>query len=305
MKKVLVVYFSQSGQLLDILQSLMSPLENSDQVTVTYEKLKPIPSYPFPWSLLEFFDVLPESVLEVPTQLEPFQFDPEESYDLIVLAYQTWFLSPSVPITSFLQSSAAARCLKNRPVITVIGCRNMWLMGQEQIKKSLKELSAQLIMNIPFIDRSPNIVSVVTIPAWMFTGKQDYFRFLPRAGVSRQDIENASRFGSIILDYLQTDPGKGKPTLSKDYPAEVNARLIGLERTGRRAFKIWARLINALGEPRSWARKPILLSFIVYLVVAMTVLFPVNYLIYLLHRIFNKKGLQKKTEYYSKNLLDK
>jgi hypothetical protein len=301
MKKVLVVYFSQSGQLFNILQSLMSSLENSNQVAVTYETLKPIPAYPFPWSPLEFFDVFPESVLEIPTQLEPFQFDPEENFDLVVLGYQTWFLSPSIPITSFLSSSVAGKCLKDKPVITVIGCRNMWLMGQEQIKKRLKEFSAQLVMNIPFVDRSPNLVSVVTIPAWMFTGKQDYFKLLPSAGVSQRDIEGASRFGNVILDYLQRNPTENKPRLCENYPAEVNPKLMGNERTGRRVFKIWARLIKSVGNSGSSARKLILRFFMVYLVVVMIVAFPFNYLIYLLQRILNKKGLQKKVEYYSKN----
>jgi hypothetical protein len=301
MKKVLVVYYSQSGQLLNILKSLMSPLESSPQVSVIYEALKPVPDYPFPWSPLEFFDVFPESVLEIPAQLEPFQFDSEKDFDLVVLGYQTWFLSPSIPMTSFLNAPAAGKCLRDRPVVTVIGCRNMWLMGQEQIKKRLRAFSARLVMNIPFVDRAPNLVSVFTIPAWMFTGRQDYFKFLPRAGVSQRDIEGASRFGNIILDYLHRRPTENKPRLSETYPAEVNPKLIGNERTGRRVFNIWARLIKAAGPSGSRARKLLLRFFMVYLVVVMVAAFPINYLIYLLQRILNKKGLQKKVAYYSKN----
>ena len=55
MKKVLVVYYTQSGQLLEILRSLMGPLEESGRVSVTYEELRPVPKFPFPWKPLEFF----------------------------------------------------------------------------------------------------------------------------------------------------------------------------------------------------------------------------------------------------------
>ena len=74
------------------------------------------------------------------------------------------------------------------------------------------------------------------------------------------------------------------------------------EKTGRRAFKIWAKLIKFVGKPGSSARKPILRVFMVYLIIAIILAFPLNYLIHLLQRIFNKKGLQRKVEYYSKNL---
>ena len=44
--------------------------------------------------------------------------------------------------------------LKDTPVITLIGCRNMWLMAQEKVKSLLKEADSQLIGNVVKVDQS-------------------------------------------------------------------------------------------------------------------------------------------------------
>ncbi|WP_233267327.1 hypothetical protein [Paraglaciecola sp. L3A3] len=58
---------------------------------------------------------------------------------MIILTYQVWFLSPSIPIASFLQSEPAKKLFKDTPVVTIIGCRGMWLMAQEKVKTLLKK----------------------------------------------------------------------------------------------------------------------------------------------------------------------
>jgi hypothetical protein len=45
---------------------------------------------------------MPECILGVPPEIEPPGFDPIEPFDLVVLAYQVWFLSPSLPVQGFL-----------------------------------------------------------------------------------------------------------------------------------------------------------------------------------------------------------
>jgi hypothetical protein len=299
MKKVLVVYYTQSGQLLEILRSVMRPLEESGRVSVTYEELRPVPKFPFPWKPLEFFGVQPESVLEIPGELEPFRFDPQEDFDLIVLGYQIWFLSPSIPVNAFLCSAAAARCLRDKPVVTVIGCRNMWLMAHEQVKRRLRELSARLVMNLPYGDRAANLVSLVTIVAWMFSGKQDYFKSLPRAGVSRQDIDAAGRDGSVLLQYLLEGTEQQPATLFEQCPAEVDPRLIGVERAGRRVFTIWAKLLRSRGAPGDRSRTLWVRAFMVYLTLVLTLLFPLTYLVYRVQKLVNPKALQRKVAYFS------
>ena len=104
MKRVLAVGYTQTGQLRRALDSLLGGLD-PDQVEVHVEDLRPRPEYPFPWPFYRFLDAFPESVLGVPPELEKPGFDPDEEWDLVILAYTVWFLAPSLPVQAFLRSA--------------------------------------------------------------------------------------------------------------------------------------------------------------------------------------------------------
>ena len=180
MKKILVISYSQTGQLSNIIQSVLGPVQKNPDVSVVYEELKPRTPYPFPWTAYQFCDVFPEAVAGIPCDLHPLSCDPDEDYDLIVLAYTVWYLSPSIPVTSFLKRPEAKKILKNRPVLTLIGCRNMWLLAQEKVKQEIKEIGGQLTGNIVLTDKTNNLVGVLTIAVWMLTGKKDRFLNAPK-----------------------------------------------------------------------------------------------------------------------------
>jgi len=298
MKKVLVIYYSQSGQLLNILKSLLSPL-NTNHISLTYEAIQMERPFPFPWSLIKFLDVMPESVLETPSPIKPPTFDQNTKYDLIIFAYQPWFLSTSIPASSFLQSEYAS-IIADTPVITVNGSRNMWLMAQEKIKSHLSRIGGKLVMNIPFIDRAPNIASVITIPAWMLSGNKKFFPFLPQAGVADSDIQQAPLFGEIILQYLESGDYQSAKSLSHRYPAEVIPRLISVEKAGNRVFIVWAKLIQNIGRQGHWLRIPFLLLFMIYLITVISLLFPLTFILYHLKRVLKPKALLKDVDYFSK-----
>jgi hypothetical protein len=42
-----------------------------------------------------------------------------KKFDLIIFGYQVWYLTPSIPIISFLKSGFAENILKDTPVVTV------------------------------------------------------------------------------------------------------------------------------------------------------------------------------------------
>lgn len=142
-------------------------------------------------------DCFPESVyLDPPCEIE--DIEDSNDYDLVIISYQVWFLSPSIPITSFLKSKYAKEKLKDKPVITVIACRNMWVMAQEKMKSLLFDVNAKLIDNIVLIDQGSSLSTFITTPRWMLTGRRNAFwKIFPKAGVSKEDIKK--RVQDLVL----------------------------------------------------------------------------------------------------------
>ena len=56
------------------------------------------------------------------------------SPDLVVLGWQTWFLSPALPVALALRAPAWRAVLRGRRVVTVGTHRNMWHAAQAALK---------------------------------------------------------------------------------------------------------------------------------------------------------------------------
>src|SRR5262249_37537821 len=159
---------------------------------------------------------------------------PDADYDLIILAYQVWFLSPSLPTAAFLKSETAKRVLKGKPVITLIGCRNMWLMAQERVKERLVELCARLVDNVVLSDSAHSAFTFVSTPIWMLTGARGPFLngLIPAAGVSQKDIAACERFGRAIAAQLPSRrPDDNSPMFQGLGAVHVREALIESEKT--------------------------------------------------------------------------
>ena len=299
MKRILVVHFSQTGQLARIVQRLVAPLAGAPDVQVVEEILRPRTPYPFPWPLLRFFDAMPEAVRLDPPELEPLAVDPDERFDLVILAYQVWFLSPSSPVTAFLKSESGKRLLRGRPVVTVIGCRNMWLTAQETVKRLIQEAGGELRDNVVFTDRAPTMATLITTPRWLLTGRRDAFLGLPPAGIADADIAGAERFGRALAQALREGREKsGTPMLGGLGAARVDPRLIFSERAGARAFGVWSRIIRFGGRPGSLARLPLVLLFCVYLVAMILAVVPASLLLQRLLRPLLARRLESQKSYF-------
>lgn len=299
MKKVLVLYYTQSGQLEDIARKITKPLEESNDVTMTFCEIKMKKPFPFPWDSASFFDVFPESYLEIPSEVAPVdQAILNQKYDLVVLAYQIWFLSISIPVNSFLKSSDASKILKDTPVVTIIGCRNMWMMAHQKLKDQLKKLKATSVGNIVLVDRAPNLISVITIVKWMFSGeKKKYLGIFPKPGVSDSDINNSEKFGETLLKALhQNDFQNLQDNLIKQNAVEVSDFLLKSEAKGSKIFSKWANFIIVKKESRRlWLK-----AFNVYLFLAIWIISPIVYILHILTFLFTKKGREKRKNFHQR-----
>lgn len=296
MKNVLVVYYTQSGQLKEIVDSITKPMFNDEELNVSFLKIEMQNDYPFPWNKADFFDVFPESFLQEPAPIKEIDNQiAEQNYDLVILAYQVWYLSPSIPTVSFLKNEQAKKILNNTPVVTVIGCRNMWIMAQEKMKILLRETNAKLVGNIALVDRHINHVSVITIVQWMFTGKKEkYLGIFPKPGVSAQEIKEASKFGEIISNELKQSALDNLQTklLAKN-AIEIRPFLITMDKKANKMFKKWASLIKGSKN------RPFLLKlFNIYLLVAIWIISPIVYILHLLTYPLIFAKIKREAKYY-------
>ncbi|MCG7987061.1 MAG: dialkylresorcinol condensing enzyme [Candidatus Thiodiazotropha weberae] len=277
MKKILVLQFSQTGQLSNIVQSISAPLQESTGIELKTETLQPLDPYPFPWPFFRFLDVFPECVYLDAPELQPLQIDTDYDADLVILAYQVWFLAPALPITGFLQSEQAKRLLSGKPVITVIGCRNMWTRAQETMKAMLDDCGARLIDNVVLTDQGSLLASFITTPRWLWTGKKEPFWGFPAAGVSDQDIQACCRFGQAIEQGLGEDAEKTEgPMLRGLQAVEADVSQIQSEKVGYRSFLIWGKLLRRIGKQGDSKRTPVLAVYVVFLILMIVTVVPLS-----------------------------
>ncbi len=296
-KKVLVLYYSQSGQLKRIMEKIVYPLGQCPGVQCDFREIKPVVPYPYPWTFYEFFNVFPESVYLDGCAVE--DIAAEDDYDLIILGYTVWFLSPALPVSGFLKSRQARRLFKNKPVVTVIACRDMWLTAQEKMKKLLAGLEARLLDNVALTDQGKSLYTFVTTPRWMLTGRKDPFWFFPRAGVAAKEIESASRFGKRLGEALAANRERGGgPLLANLGAVNVNGKLIATERIAHRGFLVWSRLIKKAGAPNSQGRKVVITVYSIFLLLLVLTVVPLNMLIRKIIYPFRKKAINKAAAYY-------
>ena len=290
LKRILVLSYSQTGQLTEITRSIVAPLQQSSHCSVHIETLWPVIPYPFPWRFFSFLDAFPESAHMIAPPLQPVSLDGDEDFDLVIVPYQVWFLAPSLPVTAFLQSTKARKLLAGKPAVTVIACRNMWLLAQEKMKGLLAGCGARLLDNVVLVDPSPTLTTLVTTPAWLLSGKRDFFPGLRAAGVDAATIQAASRFGFALCDALLSDQERGPgPLLAGLKAADSDPGLLVSEKAGTRSFYLWGKLLRAVGGPGQLRRRPFLFLYVVFLITLILTIVPLSLLVQAILRPFLRR----------------
>ena len=234
--------------------------------------------FPFPWTTKSFFGVMPDCVLGNTAEIKDLHLQ-RQQYDLVVLGYQAWFLSPSIPFASLLGDARFARLLKDTPVITVTGARNMWVTAFGRVKAMLRAAGARHVGTIALVDRHLNLVSIFTIFHWMLRGRKDrWLGFFPLPGVAAADIARTREWGKGAVPHLLsgdwTDLQSG---LIRTKAADPKHHLLFMESKAAVLFGIWARWISKREKKQIW-----LVAFKYYLLIALFVFAPIVFIIDLL-----------------------
>ncbi|MFK5878035.1 MAG: dialkylresorcinol condensing enzyme DarA [Flavobacteriaceae bacterium] len=303
MKNVLVVYYSQSGQLLEIAKNVTKDLEDSQDVNLTFYEIKLKEDFPFPWTKDEFYDAFPETFLQIPSELSDLE-NPilKQKYDLVILAYQVWYLSPAIPINSFLKNDIVKELLQNTPVITLIGARNMWIQAQEKVKRLLVANNVNLVGNIALVDRHINHVSVITIVHWMFNGDKNkrFIGVFPKPGVSQKDIDESIKFSAVILNHLlQSRYDTLQTNLLALGAVKIKSFLVLVDKRANVIFSKWANYIHGKGRSKGAERRLSVMMFSRYLMFAIWFIAPIVFVLFLLTYVPLIGRIKKDKKYFS------
>lgn len=295
-KNILVVYYTQTGQLEEIVKNVAAPFEADPDCNVTYYRIRLKNDFPFPWPDDVFYNTFPESYLQIPSEIEAPPADVlNQKFDLIIFGYQVWFLTPSIPTVSFLKSPYAESLLRDTPLVTVSGTRNMWMLSQEKLKVHLNRLGAKLVGNIALVDRHNNYTSTITILKWLGEGKKDMPNPLPPAGVSDAEIAGAGKFGTVIKKYCAAGDYNGmQQELVAHGAVEVRPFLVKVETVGNKLFTFFSGKVKNNPEKRPfWVR-----MFKIYLMVAIWIVSPIVLIFFTILTPFFWSKRQKQIKYY-------
>jgi hypothetical protein len=294
-KKVLAIYYTQSGQMGEIIDTFTAPLVAAG-ASVEKAQIRLVNNYDFPWTGQRFFSVMPSCVLGIPEPIEPLDLK-ETKYDLVILGYQPWFLSPSIPSNSLLLSEAFKAIINDTPVITISAGRNMWINSYVRVRNMIKDAGAKLVGNIALLDKHPNPVSFVTIFYWMLTGKKErYLNIFPKPGVSEKDIAATAEYGQTVAKHLENSEWNTlQDELIEQKAVEISYKLMFIEARAKPIFAVWAKFIAKRKNRTPW-----LAAFKYYLFIALFLGAP---LLLTLDAIFIKPFSSKRIKAKKQNYL--
>lgn len=281
MQNILVLYYSQTGQLKNIVDSIVKSWIEDESITVDFVKYKPVQDYPFPWTSDAFFDVFPEAREGITCPMQTLNLDQKKHYDLVIFAYQVWYLSPSVPAWSILNHPELAPFLNQKKVITVLGVRNMWVQAHKRVHQQLLKLNAKHVGNIVLSDPTNNFLSVITVIRWLIDGKQEATSVWPRSGVPLQRIKEAQKYGQIIKDNLTKNTLDNlQEQLYSNGAVDLDFVQKTIEHNGFRIFGLWSKFILKKGSHGDKKRLLRVRLFKYYLLFMIFILSPLGSLLF-------------------------
>ena len=197
--RAVVYLYSQTGQLREVADAWTAPLVASGW-DIRWVDVEPRVAFPFPWPIRRFFGVFPaavdpEALVELAEPAGGFETKPEE---LVILAYQVWYLAPSLPIRSLVKAHPEA--VRNREVVSLIACRNMWYSAAIEMAGLLQSAGARSVKVVAATDTRRQPTSLVTTLHWLLTGRREPFLWFGRAGVGDTELARVASAGRCIAE---------------------------------------------------------------------------------------------------------
>ncbi len=257
--KVLVLYYSQTGKTKDVIDNLLRPLRDRQNILIDEVAIETLVAYPFPWPKLYFFSIFPECVYEDPVDIKPVVFK-ESKYDLIVLGAQVWFLSISIPVISFLKSKDS-KILENTKVITVINCRKMWIYTQKRLEEYVSDIGGIVIDRVLVTAEGQQMKTLTSTKDNLFKKNGEHAR---QWKVSSIDLEQLARQGCELLEAIQSGRLSSDGIFSRKSNSFNNREFEHPENVARKRFIQAGGVIRRISRPKSFFRYILTVCFLFF-----------------------------------------
>ncbi|WP_067826845.1 hypothetical protein [Nocardia inohanensis] len=245
-RRAVVFEYTQTGQLSEVVDALVAPLVAAGWL-IRRVAVRPATPFPFPWPVLRFFGVFPACVdrdATIALADDEFHTAPDE---LVIFAYQVWYLAPSLPARSLL--AGHSELFTGREVLSVVACRNMWYTAAAEVQGRLADMGARPLGTVAAIDTRAQAITFVTTLRWLLTGPRDGAVF-GRAGVGADELERIGVLGARLAE--ADDPAA---VLRNSGAAPVVPVLAAADLLAGRVFRKFGAVIRrAAGRgPLAWA----------------------------------------------------
>jgi hypothetical protein len=264
-RRAVVYLYTQTGQSREVAETFVAPLE-ADGWRIRWVAVQPRVAFPFPWSIRQFFGVFPRVVdPDALVQLvePPGGFGSEQDEEeVVVLAYQVWYLSPSLPIRSLLATHPEA--FRNRRVISLIACRNMWYSAAIEVADLLRAAGARRVEVVAATDTRQQATSLMTTLRWLLTGNREPFLWFGWAGIGDAELARVTAVAHSIAE--QGCPADAAPVVPTLAAADLFAR---------RLFRKWGMTVRSAERFGAVAHIASLATFVVGLGIGIVAGLPV------------------------------
>jgi hypothetical protein len=248
--RAVVYLYSQTGQLREVADAWTAPLVARGW-DVRWVDVEPLVTFPFPWPIRRFFGLFPAAVdpgalVELAEPAGGFDTEPEE---LVILAYQVWYLAPSLPIRSLVKTHPES--VRNREVVSLIACRNMWYSAAIEMAGLLQSAGARSVRVVAATDTRRQSTSLVTTLHWLLTGSREPFLWFGRAGVGDAELARVASAGRCVAESGQC-PQSAAPVVPSLAAADLLAGTV---------FRRWGVTVRSVSRIGALARAASLAIF--------------------------------------------
>ena len=298
MDRVLILYYSQSGEVAKIASVFATELSRTG-VEVTIERLTPETEHPYPWrSVRRFFDVMPESVLGLPAPIRNPGYDPTTRFRMVILAYPVWFLSPAMPVQAFF-GLAHTEVLRDTETVTITVSRAMWHSASERIKGLLAAAGAVHCDNVVITHQGSPLLTLVSTPRALLFGRKDsLLGVFPKSGVSDLDRARVRELATVTARRLRGDRSFGGSLLVGESALSITRWLVVPELLASSCFYGAAVVVRALGNIHPALRTVGVYGFAVFLLLLIIIGLPLA----IAGSAFASVGMRKRMDAYVKRL---